>query len=550
MRIALAQINSTIGDFDGNTQRIVEYARLARARGADICIFPEQTIPGYPAHDLLERDLFIAQNVNALNTLATLVKDIALVVGFAEPNDLPVGKRLFNAAAFIADGQVVSIHRKTLLPTYDVFDESRYFAPSPYTEVGIYKGIRFGITICEDIWNAPEFWARYDPNHRYYDHDPGLELVRQGAQFIVNIAASPFTIEKRSLRRQMLQAEAKRFKTPLLFVNSVGGNDELIFDGASLVFSANGQIWAQGVEFAEDLLLVDLDTGEGDVHPVLNSDDKAALAALILGTRDYACKCCFKSAILGLSGGIDSALTLVVGARALGAENIEAVMMPSRYSSRGAIDDSLALARNLGVKTRIINIDNLFDKYLSEITPHFDRLPSDTTEENFQARIRGNILMALSNKFGHLVLSTGNKSELATGYCTLYGDMAGGLAVLADVPKTMVYRLARLINREREIIPPAILAKAPSAELKPDQCDQDTLPSYELLDEIIFNYIDKGKDTPELIKAGFDKNVVAQVMQLIRSSEYKRRQAPPGLKIMSKSFGYGRRVPLAYKWKS
>ncbi len=550
MRIALAQINTTIGDFEGNTSLIVKFAHRALDEGCDMCIFPEQTIPGYPAHDLLERDLFIEQNLQALNNLPRLVRDIAIVVGFAEPNQLPIGKRLYNSAAFISDGQILSFHRKTLLPTYDVFDESRYFAPSPYVMTTDYKGVRFGITICEDVWNIPEFWVRYDPRHRYYDRDPAQELVRMGAQFIVNIAASPFTIEKRSVRRQMLQYGAQSFKVPLLFVNSVGGNDELIFDGASLVFSPEGKLWAQGSEFSEDLIIVDIKRGEGDIHSCLGSDEEAALEALILGTRDYARKCGFKSAILGLSGGIDSALTLVIGARALGSENIEAVLMPSRYSSRGSIDDSLALAHNLGVKTKIINIDHIFDKYLSEISPYFEGLPPDTTEENFQARIRGNILMALSNKFGHLVLSTGNKSELATGYCTLYGDMAGGLAVLSDVPKTLVYRLARLINSERVIIPQAIIDKAPSAELKPDQRDQDTLPPYEDLDEIITNYIDKNKDAPELVNSGFDKDLVSRVLRLISRSEYKRRQAPPGLKIMSKSFGYGRRVPLAHKWVS
>ncbi len=544
MKIALAQIDTTIGDFAGNVSKIVQTAEQARDRGADLVLFPELAIPGYPAHDLLERRRFIDQNLDALYTVADKVKGIAVVVGFAERSEREWGKKLYNSAALIDNGKIISIHRKCLLPTYDVFDESRYFDPADGPTVAVYKGIKIGITICEDIWNDPDFWPQ-----RKYPLDPTSELVAQGAEIIVNIAASPFTIEKRLLRREMLKATAIRHGKPLLFVNSVGGNDELIFDGASVAFGPDGAIWADAREFADDLILVDIETGIGDVRRNSGDGDEAALAALVLGTKDYAAKIGFCSAILGLSGGIDSALVATIGAMALGRENVTGVLMPSQYSSRGSIEDALQLAENLGIKTMTIPIESLFNSFLSELSPHFEGRPSDVTEENLQARIRGNIIMGLSNKFGHLVLTTGNKSEMATGYCTLYGDMAGGLAVLADVPKTLVYRLCNTINRLEQIIPKAILTKAPSAELKPDQFDQQSLPPYELLDALIDRHIVDGLDAPELIEAGFDPVVVEKVLRLIRTSEYKRRQAAPGLKLTSKAFGYGRRVPLAHRWR-
>lgn len=544
MKIALAQINTTIGDFDGNVTKMVHYSALARARGADVVLFPEQAIPGYPARDLLERRRFVDQNMTALDRLAKEIVGVGAVVGFAERTGRDWGKGLYNSAALINGGRIVSLHRKCLLPTYDVFDESRYFDPAEAPIVAEFRGVKIGITICEDVWNDPEFWIR-----RLYDRDPAGELVRQGAELIVNIAASPFTTLKRRLRREMLRAAAINHQRPLLFVNSVGGNDELVFDGASLAYGPGGSVLAQGREFDEDLLVVDVDAGSGDIHPTAGDDDEAALTALILGTRDYARKCGFKTAILGLSGGVDSALVLATGARALGPENIEGVLMPSRYSSPGSVTDAQKLADNLGVRTRLIPIDAIFSRYLEDLTLSFGDLPSDTTEENLQARIRGNIIMALSNKFGHLVLSTGNKSEMATGYCTLYGDMAGGLAVLADVPKTMVYRLCRVVNREREVIPEAILTKPPSAELKPNQFDQDSLPPYGILDAIVDRHVVGGLDGPALAAEGFDPAIVEHVLRLIRGSEYKRRQAPPGLKLTSKAFGYGRRIPLAQRWR-
>jgi NAD+ synthetase len=544
MKVALAQINTTIGDFEANIKKITRFANDARDRGAELIIFPEQTIPGYPAHDLLERSLFIEQNVEALKQLSRDVSGIGMIVGFAEPLANEWGKGLSNSAALIHSGNVSSLHRKSLLPTYDVFDESRYFDPAESVSLTEFGGIKLGITICEDVWNDPHYWSR-----RLYPNDPVKELVRQGAEIIINSAASPFSIEKRSERKRMLIAAARNNSRPLLFVNSVGGNDELIFDGASLAIAPDGSIIASAKEFEEDLIVVDLATGTGDHHVVECDEDEACLNALVLGTRDYCEKTGFKRALVGLSGGVDSALVLVIAVRALGKENVEAVLMPSRYSSEGSVTDALALADNLGVRHRTIPIDGLFSGYLRDLTPWFEGKPPDVTEENLQARIRGNILMALSNKFGHLVLTTGNKSEMAAGYCTLYGDMAGGLAVLCDVPKTTVYRICRVINREREIIPSAILDKPPSAELRPNQTDQDSLPPYDLLDDIIERHIVGKDDEPALVRDGFDPETTKRLLNLIRKSEYKRRQAAPGLKLTYKAFGYGRRIPLAQRWK-
>jgi len=547
MKIALAQINPTIGDFEGNVRLILDAARRAQERGADLCLTPEQGICGYPAHDLLQRRRFVDQNLEALDRVVQEAPNIGLVVGFAERSDSRWGKGLFNSAALVFQGRILSIHRKSLLPTYDVFDESRYFDPAPSVQVAEFQGIKLGIAICEDLWNDPEFWER-----RLYDRDPAGELVAAGAELILSIAASPFTIAKRRLRREMLKAAALHHRTPILFCNMVGGNDELVFDGASMAVSSDGSIVAAAREFEEDLVMVDtkaLTAGSTPLRLDDGSDAEAGLNALVLGTRDYSRKCGFKSAILGLSGGVDSALTAVIGARALGADRVEGILMPSQYSSPGSIADAEALAKNLGIKHRIISIDRIFASYRNDLTDSFTGLAPDVTEENLQARIRGNLLMALSNKFGHLVLSTGNKSELATGYCTLYGDMAGGLAVLADVPKTLVYQMCAVINREREIIPQAIIDKAPSAELKSNQKDQDTLPPYDLLDAIIERHVVGELDAAAIVAQGFAASTVDRVLSLVRNSEYKRRQAPPGLKLSTKSFGYGRRIPLAHRWR-
>lgn len=544
MKIALAQINTIVGDFAGNVRLIVETAHRARDLGAELCLFPEQCIPGYPAHDLLERTRFIDQNLAALDQVVHSVHGTGMVVGYTERHNSSFGKGIYNSAALIRDGRIISNHRKSLLPTYDVFDESRYFDASPSVQIADYEGMKLGITICEDVWNDPDFWK-----HRLYGNDPGAELVNSGAEIIINIGASPFTITKRHLRRKMLREFAIHHHTPLIFVNSIGGNDDLIFDGSSVAFGSDGTLWAQGREFAEDLVIVDTNTGSGRISSFENDDDAAALEALVLGTRDYAMKCGFTKALVGLSGGIDSALVAVIGARALGHENVEALLMPSRYSSAGSVKDAEELALNLGIKYHIIGIHENLNRYLEDLKPVLGDGYLGVTEENLQARIRGNLLMAFSNYRGNLLLTTGNKSEMATGYCTLYGDMAGGLGVISDVPKTMVYRLCRLINHDKEIIPQAIIDKPPSAELRPGQKDSDILPPYDLLDKILENHIVDGSDYPALLAKGFDGKTVDSLLAAVRASEYKRRQAPPGLKITTKAFGFGRRMPLAQRWR-
>ncbi len=544
MKIALAQIDTTIGDFTGNAKKILHYSDRARLAGADLCIFPEQCIPGYPGHDLLERDRFIARNMETLKQIVSQTKDFAVIVGFAEPHNGQYGKDLFNSAAFIQDGKVISIHRKMLLPTYDVFDEQRYFDPATQVNPVEFKGKKLGITICEDVWNDPDFWT-----HPLYKTDPGTALVKKGAEIIINIAASPFALRKRQLRRNMLQKFAKHHQTPLLFVNSVGGNDDLVFDGSSIVLGPDGALWADAKSFEEDLIFVDLDSKSGNLNNQHFDDTEAALEALILGVGDYIGKCGFKRVLLGLSGGIDSALVAVIAARAIGAENVEALLMPSPYSSDGSVKDAEALAHNLRIPYQIIPIEDTFKSYLNTLSPFFGTGNLGVTQENLQARIRGNLLMAFSNRFGHLLLTTGNKSEMATGYCTLYGDMAGGLAVLSDVPKTLVYDLCHLINRNEKIIPQAIIDKPPSAELSPDQLDSDSLPPYELLDKILELHIVENMDYRALVEMGFDAQVVESVLTMVARNEYKRRQAPPGIKITSKAFGFGRRIPLAQSWR-
>lgn len=545
MKIALAQINPTIGDFDGNLRCLFDYIGRARKLQADLCVFPELCLTGYPPHDLLERPEFIDQNLKTLNLLATQVRDIGVIVGYVSRSSKGIGKGLQNTAALISDGQIISTHAKMLLPTYDVFDERRYFEPADEVHTAEFKGRTLGISICEDIWNDPDFWPK-----RLYERDPIAELVSKGADVLINISASPFTIEKRTLRPEMLRAAARNYEKPLIFVNQVGGNDDLVFDGHSLAFNSRGELRARCREFVEDLTIVDLDSGSGTIHECSVSDEEAALKALVLGTRDYVRKCDFKSAVLGLSGGIDSALVAVIGAQALGPENVTGVMMPSRYTSAASNEDARALVKTLGIRSQIIPIEDIFEAFLKQLMPAFTGHKPDVSEENIQARIRGVILMALSNKFGHLLLSTGNKSEIATGYCTLYGDMAGGLAVLSDVPKTMVYRLAEEINKQGEIIPKSILMKPPSAELKPNQKDEDSLPPYPILDKILERLIEKGMSQKQIVAEGYDKDVVVKVIAMVAHNEYKRRQTAPGIKITGKAFGPGRRMPIARKWPS
>jgi len=544
MKIALAQINPTIGDFDGNLRCLLDNIQRSRDMRADLCVFPEMCIPGYPSLDLLERPEFINRNLKTLDILAGEVRDIGVIVGFVSSNTNGVGKGLQNSAAFIKDGKILSTQAKMLLPTYDVFDERRYFEPARDVQVIEFCGKKLGISICEDIWNDPDFWPE-----RLYDRDPIAELIKKGADILINISASPFTLEKRTLRPEMLRAAAINYGRPLLFVNQVGGNDELVFDGHSLAFDSRGRLMTRGAEFEEDLIMVDLDFGPGRIRECAGSDEEAALKALVMGTGDYARKCGFNSAVLGLSGGIDSSVVAAIGARALGPENVLGVSMPSRYTSRESNEDAEALVRTLGIRHQVIPIDRLFAAFLELLEPSFRGREPDVAEENIQARIRGMILMALSNKFGHLLLSTGNKSEIATGYCTLYGDMAGGLAVLSDVPKTLVYRLAREINREGDIIPSSILSKPPSAELKPNQKDEDTLPPYSTLDAILECFVEKGMDVERIVNEGFDRTLVSDVVGMVIRNEYKRRQTPPGIKITVKAFGVGRRMPIAQKWR-
>jgi NAD+ synthetase len=546
MRIALAQLDPTIGDFAGNRDKILNALEASRGKGADLCVFPEMAITGYPPHDLLERERFVSQGLEVLDALAKATGSggPAAVLGFVRRNPSRVGKPLQNAAALLAGGKIVSEHAKALLPTYDVFDERRYFEPATEVSPIDFAGRRLGISICEDIWNTG---ASTEPG--LYNRDPIAEIVGLGAEIVINVSASPFTLEKRTARQRMLADAARAHGRPVVFVNQVGGNDDLIFDGQSAAYGADGALLARAREFAEDLILVDLDTGSGELRDRLPSNEDAAIEALALGTRDYVTKCGFASVVLGLSGGIDSAMVAAIAARALGPENVQAVAMPSRYSSPASHDDAEQLAHNLGIHFRAIPIDELFQGFLDALAPTFEGLAPDVTEENIQARLRAVVLMALSNKLGHLLLTTGNKSEAATGYCTLYGDMAGGLAVLSDVPKTLVYRLARHLNRDRQVIPQSIVDKPPSAELRADQKDEDSLPPYEVLDEIIRLHVDEGNDRDAIVAAGFDEQVVADALGLIRRSEYKRRQAPPGLKITSKAFGFGRRIPMAQRWQ-
>jgi NAD+ synthase (glutamine-hydrolysing) len=539
MRIALAQINTTVGDIRGNRDRILAEMESAGRLGADLILFPELALTGYPPRDMLGIHGFVDANLAALGDIASRTGRAGAVIGFVDRNTLGEGKEFHNAAALVAEGKVQGVVHKTLLPTYDVFDEDRYFEKSRENHVISFLGRKVGITICEDAWNAEDFWPR-----PLYPTDPVRALVEGGADILINISASPFEMNKPRFRRGMLLEHVRRHRVPMLYLNLVGGNDDLIFDGNSLVIGSRGNLIAQARGFRDDLLLADPDCTTD--QPYRESDAvQDLLDALVLGTRDYAHKCGFRSAVLGLSGGIDSAVTACIAAEALGPANVLGVSMPSVYSAQASRDDARELAQNLSIEFKVIPIQPLFRGYIDMLAPIFCDRPPDTTEENLQARIRGNILMALSNKFGHLVLSTGNKSEIGVGYCTLYGDMAGGLAVISDVPKTEVYRLAAYINREREIIPRNTVDRAPSAELRPDQTDQDTLPDYTVLDAILRLRVEEQMDVEGIAARGFDRSTVAEVVKMIHASEYKRRQAAPGLKVSQRAFGTGRRMPIA-----
>jgi NAD+ synthase (glutamine-hydrolysing) len=547
MKIALAQINPTVGDFPGNSAKILATAEQALLRGAELAVFSELCLCGYLPQDLLERPAFLERNRTELARLAQKLP-LPAIIGYAGRAHESTGKPVANSAALLDGGQIVFEQQKMLLPTYDVFDENRYFQPAKEQFVFPLSTNRLGITICEDIWNDKNFWTK-----RLYERDPVAELVSKGAQIIINLSASPYTIDKRNLRTDMLRALARQHARPVVYVNQVGGDDSLIFDGSSLAVMPDGRIAAQAQSFEEDLVLFDSATGQGDIRSQPVEEIEAAYTALVCGTRDYVAKCGFRNLAIGLSGGIDSALVAVIAVDAVGPDHVLGVAMPGPYSSPGSVTDARQLAANLGIKLIELPIGDVFESYLHSLGPAFADRPVDVTEENIQARIRGNYLMALSNKFGSLVLSTGNKSEMAIGYCTLYGDMAGGLAVISDVPKTMVYELAYFINRRnksREVIPAAILTKPPSAELRPNQTDQDSLPPYETLDCILKAYIEEVRSPEEIADHyGYAPELVRSVAQRVDRAEYKRKQAPPGLKLTSRAFGFGRPFPIAQKFQ-
>ena len=543
MKIALAQFNPTVGDFLGNAARILTLAGQANQRGADLAVFTELCLCGYPPQDLLERPTFLDRNLDELKELASKIP-LPSLVGYAGRVKNTSGKSVANKAALLCGGRVVFEQSKMLLPTYDVFDESRYFQPADKQMVYSFQDEALGITICEDVWNDPNFWPT-----RLYERDPVVELGKQGTSVLLNLSASPYTIDKRNLRIEMLRAIAMKQQLPVVYVNQFGGDDNLIFDGASMAITADGRVAAQALAFREDLVLFDTVTGQGEIHELPSTEIAYAYEALLTGTADYVRKCGFKKVLVGLSGGIDSAVVAAIAVEALGAENVLGVSMPGPFSSAGSKSDASTLAKNLGIQVITLPITDVFEDYKRVLAPAFGDRPVDVTEENIQARIRGNYLMALSNKFGSMVLSTGNKSQLAVGYCTLYGDMAGGLAVISDVPKLMVYELANWINRERELIPRSTIDKAPSAELRPGQKDEDSLPPYDVLDRILKAYIEDLRSPQEIADHyGFDVKMVRDIALMVDRNEYKRKQAAPGLKITSRSFGFGRPFPIAQKF--
>ncbi|MGC8759144.1 MAG: NAD+ synthase [Bryobacteraceae bacterium] len=547
MRIALCQINPTVGDMEGNAELILDAARRAAGQGADLAVFPELALTGYPPRDLLEKASFRERSVAALDRLtgASAGLPCGLVVGYV--GLAPEGSRrpATNSAALIEGGRLLFTQSKMLLPTYDVFDEGRYFQPAASQTVCEFRGLRLGITICEDAWNDKQFWER-----PLYDRDPVESLVRQDADVILSINGSPYDMTKRALRRQMFTAMAQRHRRPHVYVNMVGGNDQLVFDGSSFVAAADGRIAAAAPSFTEDIVIYDARTGEGEQRPSHADELEAAYDALVLGTRDYIRKCGFRDVLVGLSGGIDSSLVAAIATEAVGAGHVTGVSMPGPFSSDHSLTDARALAENLGIHYEVVSITPAYHTMLETLAPVFRGAPPDVTEENIQSRLRGLVLMALSNKWGALVLTTGNKSELAMGYCTLYGDMAGGLAVISDVPKTMVYALARLVNRRRPgTIPENVFVKPPSAELRPNQKDSDSLPEYDILDPILKAYIEELK-SPAEIAAGLGQPIelVRRIINTVDRNEYKRQQAAPGLKVTTKAFGMGRRYPIAQRF--
>jgi NAD+ synthase (glutamine-hydrolysing) len=544
MKVALGQINTTVGDLVGNEERILEVYQRGMEAGVEVVVFPELATTGYPPRDLLLRREFVQENLAVLDRLRAATGETGLIVGYVGQSQRRPGREVTNSVALLQHGRVVAIRSKMLLPTYDVFDEDRYFEPAQENQPVEFNGRRLGLTICEDVWNDEGFWRE-----RRYRRDPVTELVAAGAEWLVNVSASPWHLGKNRVRHEMLRSVAQKAGVPLVYCNLVGGNDELIFDGGSLAFGRNARLLGRGAAFQEDFLLVDLASVDQEQSVKEPSDEEKVYQALVLGLGDYLRKCGFRSVVLGLSGGIDSAVTACLAAAAVGSDQVRGVSLPSPYSSTGSLEDARELARNLGIGYEVIPIGPAFGTVKELLGNAFAGVPEDVTEENIQARLRGVLLMALSNKFGSLLLTTGNKSEMAVGYCTLYGDMCGGLAVISDVPKMMVYRLARWINRARSIIPESSIVKPPSAELRPHQTDQDSLPPYEDLDAILEAYVVEGRSAREIVKSGYDEETVRRVLRLIDASEYKRRQAAPGLKVTSKAFGVGRRIPIAQRFR-
>jgi NAD+ synthase (glutamine-hydrolysing) len=547
MKIALAQTNTTVGDLDGNAQRILSFAQRAADSGADVAVFPELTLTGYPPRDLLEKQNFLDQTEQHLEHLATSAAHLklAIICGTVTRTGLSSGNPIYNTAAVLENGKIVFRQNKMLLPSYDVFDETRYFEPAPKQFPLTLCTAPTALTICEDAWNDKQFWER-----RLYSRDPVEELAQTGARALISINASPYHMGKRALRREIFTATALRFNIPIVYVNQVGGNDQLVFDGSSFAMNAQGEVIASAASFEEDLVLVDTETLTGDRHENYSDECEAAYQALVTGTRDYIHKCGFERVIIGLSGGIDSSLTAAIAVDAVGKENVTGVGMPGPYSSEHSVSDARDLANNLGIRFEIIPIRNQYEAFLGVLNPVFDGATSGVTEENLQSRLRGVTLMALSNKWGALVLTTGNKSELAVGYCTLYGDMCGGLAVISDVPKTLVYSLSRVANkRHNNAIPENVFVKPPSAELRPDQKDTDSLPEYEVLDQILRAYVENN-DAPEQIADALHLPVelVREIVNKVDRNEYKRQQAAPGLKVTTKAFGIGRRFPIAQRF--
>jgi NAD+ synthetase len=540
MRICLCQINPIIGDLRYNTDLILRATEQVKQAGCSMAVFPELSLIGYPPKDLLERSAFINENLKALQSLAARVQGIHVLCGYVDRNPQDTGKPLVNSVALIKDGVILKKGGKRLLPTYDVFDETRYFEPARQSLTFQLQEKRIGVTVCEDIWNVGDVEGvpRYAQN-------PAAELAAQGMDILVNISASPYTLNKRAVRQKILEKISTHHRVTTFYCNQVGGNDDLLFDGASMVVDPSGRLILQGKEFDPDLLLWDSEKRYEEFKGPWPSEEESVLRGLVMGTRDYVVKCGFRSVLIGLSGGIDSSLVAVIARKAFGPENVTGVSMPSPYTSQMSRDDARILARKLGIKFIEIPIAEIFSAYTESLAQVFKGLPPDETEENIQARIRGTLLMALSNKFGAILLSTGNKSETAVGYCTIYGDMNGGLAVISDIPKTLVYRLAQHINREEELIPARVISRPPSAELRPDQTDQDSLPPYDVLDGILDAAIEKNLAFDDIVALGYDPATVRDILRRIVVNEYKRRQAAPGLKVTSKAFGYGRRYPIA-----